>query len=841
MRMKRMVSAVLAAVVCVSSIMAAGCGKQKKNNKTISAKDPWYSLKQVDLGGKYLGDPDIEMLYPEFVGYSNDNLIFFTNAQHYTPRYLPEGMNYNDYVEYGIEVMNSSGDIISEIDVKDTVVKSGIVTISDEEMEKYRAEFEKEFPDDKDMFIEPSISWDIPNRFDITDKDITVTVETYVPEYDQMSLEARIYKFVFDLTSGELVSMKKTEVPSDYSESGEDGVTFVEKEYDFEGYNVKIAEAHTDDGDGLAVCVSTPEGKKTAYFVDKLFPDDKVTYLPGMLYLGEGKALMEAASGDAIDLRYYEIDLNNGSVKPYLKDVSNIESYLYYAGYVNGVGNIVSNSDGIQRIDVRENKVTEVISFESCNINRAIAQNLKFMSMSDKKIYLISEFAMTGSFYSSYGEEPRKLYILSKEESNPNAGKKVVSLAFVDYLSYSANEAINEFNENNKDYFIKIDDSYSVDTKISESGISYNDPDYETKKAKIMSETTYQLYADVSAGSGPDIVMNAAKYSNLNSGECFIDLKNEIDTADLFANVITASETDGKVYQFPLAVKTIGIIAKKSDVGADQYGFTFEQYKEFVSGPCNGKDPLNTTQLQFLEACMRSVQSGMKNGGNVNFDNADFRALAEYTAQNIIDPPPSNEIIFIDPVDSKSFKPVYNEYFGFPYLIYCFSDYISDLRVLGVPTREGKGPTLSVDSSVAVSIHTEEKDVCIAFVKELLSEKIQYDYGYREGYTPVSKTAYENYAYDTVNYVNELYEKSKPHYTPEQLIEYGYPTHTLDRTVVSDYEIMIGYCNSLYTSDSALDMIVKEEMPAYFAGQKSLDDVIKIINVRAKTYVNERG
>ena len=52
---------------------------------------------------------------------------------------------------------------------------------------------------------------------------------------------------------------------------------------------------------------------------------------------------------------------------------------------------------------------------------------------------------------------------------------------------------------------------------------------------------------------------------------------------------------------------------------------------------------------------------------------------------------------------------------------------------------------------------------------------------------------------------------------------------------------MIGYCDSILTSDPALDMIVKEEIPAYFAGQKSLDEVIKIINDRAKTYLNERG
>ena len=114
-------------------------------------------------------------------------------------------------------------------------------------------------------------------------------------------------------------------------------------------------------------------------------------------------------------------------------------------------------------------------------------------------------------------------------------------------------------------------------------------------------------------------------------------------------------------------------------------------------------------------------------------------------------------------------------------------------------------------------------------------------YAYGEGYTPVRKTAFEKYGYDTVDEVNKTYERYKEFYEPEELKEYGYPMHTLDRSVVSDYETMIGYCDSILTSDSALDMIVKEEIPAYFAGQKSLDEVIKIINDRAKTYLNERG
>ena len=41
-------------------------------------------------------------------------------------------------------------------------------------------------------------------------------------------------------------------------------------------------------------------------------------------------------------------------------------------------------------------------------------------------------------------------------------------------------------------------------------------------------------------------------------------------------------------------------------------------------------------------------------------------------------------------------------------------------------------------------------------------------------------------------------------------------------------------------TDPGLELIVSEEMPAYFEGQKSLDEVIKLIDNRAQTLMNER-
>jgi len=44
----------------------------------------------------------------------------------------------------------------------------------------------------------------------------------------------------------------------------------------------------------------------------------------------------------------------------------------------------------------------------------------------------------------------------------------------------------------------------------------------------------------------------------------------------------------------------------------------------------------------------------------------------------------------------------------------------------------------------------------------------------------------------------------------------------------------------MYTEDQAVNIILIEEMPAYFLGQKDLDSVIKIIQDRVQKVLDER-
>lgn len=42
-------------------------------------------------------------------------------------------------------------------------------------------------------------------------------------------------------------------------------------------------------------------------------------------------------------------------------------------------------------------------------------------------------------------------------------------------------------------------------------------------------------------------------------------------------------------------------------------------------------------------------------------------------------------------------------------------------------------------------------------------------------------------------------------------------------------------------SDAAIEIIIYEEIQPYLVGDKSIDDVIKIMNDRARTVINERN
>ena len=58
---------------------------------------------------------------------------------------------------------------------------------------------------------------------------------------------------------------------------------------------------------------------------------------------------------------------------------------------------------------------------------------------------------------------------------------------------------------------------------------------------------------------------------------------------------------------------------------------------------------------------------------------------------------------------------------------------------------------------------------------------------------------------------------------------------------IDNLENIILSCSKIDTPDAAINLIILEEMPAYFSGQKDLDSVIKIAQDRVQKVLDERG
>lgn len=63
----------------------------------------------------------------------------------------------------------------------------------------------------------------------------------------------------------------------------------------------------------------------------------------------------------------------------------------------------------------------------------------------------------------------------------------------------------------------------------------------------------------------------------------------------------------------------------------------------------------------------------------------------------------------------------------------------------------------------------------------------------------------------------------------------------INQDIIGNYCTFIEDASFYYSTDYTITMIISEEMPAYFEGQKSLDEVISVINSRVGTMVAERN
>ncbi|MBO4688622.1 MAG: extracellular solute-binding protein [Clostridiales bacterium] len=431
------------------------------------------------------------------------------------------------------------------------------------------------------------------------------------------------------------------------------------------------------------------------------------------------------------------------------------------------------------------------------------------------------------------------ILILSKAQTNPHAGKKIIEISapldgtFSDYLS----QAIVSFNETDPEYHIQIWSKYNEGIKAGR-GFPLLDPQIER---------AYTLVRELGSSDCPDIVVNMDKKEAMND-KTLLDLGASLDESvkqALFENILEASKVDGKLYFIPVTLEVEGLIVKEDDVGKDKIGMTFEEYGNYVTDTLSGAQPYDYPESKynyrdvFLMSCI-DIKSAVE-GEKVDFDSEQFREAAEYAranfSENRRDP---DEYI---PFAEEELRPRPD---GRYVIMTNFVDYVLNCSgeqdacvVIGTPSVTGQGPRFKAQESISVTAKSDQQEGCIKFINYLLSGKFISGEELSVSSICSNKEVMKKEIPLIAKYYNEIYENEMAYglFDKSQLKTMGYKEAT--DTMQQKFYDMLSTLSVYYMDDIEIKNIINEELAAFYAGDKSIDDVIRFINDRVDKYVSE--
>ncbi|MDY6338165.1 MAG: ABC transporter substrate-binding protein [Saccharofermentans sp.] len=791
MSIKKTVS-IIAAVSLLLSI--ASCDKKTDPSETsavqtgekVSSDFPWFESKRINIDLGIEEDVDAEYTDTKFAGVDDKYIVVVTTV-YYKLLGDENTVTDSDLQEYE----NSTTPIVSVFD-------------------RAKGETVKHINVKNDISVEGII--DVINY---ASGRITVTSL----KYDASANKTTNIETDIDPLSGSVLDTRR--IDGEVKDS-------VDRTYTIGKYRTEIIRDWNSGLESFIVRVISPDGNTKETEVNG--NGTQIFSVNAVLPVTETAALICAETDKGII--YYTFDLEQGTAAP-----ADHEEYKWLDTYI--YGSLLSGTDGktyyasplgISRINLEKKAVEMVFDYSWCNINRQLLNFFYVAECTGDSFLLCGQKYQPGSFISNVKPE-FMIYEFSRAAQNPHAGKTVLELYSADgELDYTTADAVLKFNDTNSEYFIEVTDRYNLSKYSSTEQSAGNADEYEVYNLTVNSKKSEALAVDLINGKGPDILMNTSSFGLLNNPNFLADLTPYIGTLDsnkYFTNVIEGAKYDGALYQVPVTIAVDGIHTDPKYAGSSGVGFTTAEYEVFLRGALNGKDVIGDGQAVYFARLFSAERDLFIKGGKVDFTTPEFKELARYVKDNA----PQNSRAFGEVVNDSTIAEqegrcaIYNSCLS-------ISSYFSDTAtlsgataVLGIPSSDGRGPLFSPRRSVAVSAQAKNIAACAEFVKMLLSDDVQMSFAMCDGLT-VNREALKQAAKTAVDYYNAGSNGTRKKYSEE---------------TVNDLEKVILNCSRMNSVDSEINLILIEEMPAYFLGQKDLDDVIKIAQDRVQKVLGERG
>ena len=421
--------------------------------------------------------------------------------------------------------------------------------------------------------------------------------------------------------------------------------------------------------------------------------------------------------------------------------------------------------------------------------------------------------------------------------------KETLTLA-VQYLDYYLQRAIIAFNRRSENARIEVKDYAEYNT----------DEDYTAGLTKLTTE--------IMAGNLPDLLaLNSLPYDQLASKGLledlypYLDADPEMKREDFFPTVLGALEINGGLYQAASFFQISTLVGAAGVVG-DKPGWSYADFDAALASMPEGCSPLDqyTTRDDILQRLVTLEMDRLVDwqSGKCSFDSADYVDILnfanrfqadfdwdsyEWTEEESTENRIASGRQMLMAANIYSVDDLmYNDlYFG------------GDTTYIGYPSSEGVGSMMIISSGLAMSAKCADKDAAWSFLRMLMTEEYQ-DSGWG---LPINVKSFNK----------KLEEAMTPEYVKDAdgnivLDEDGNKMQVsrggigmADGTVIPLYAMtqaqadelleVINTTTRVMNTNSSLLEIITAEAQAFFAGQKSAEEVARLTQSKVNIYVNE--
>lgn len=506
--------------------------------------------------------------------------------------------------------------------------------------------------------------------------------------------------------------------------------------------------------------------------------------------------------------------------------------------------------------DVRE----KVVDWMECDVN---SNNLSgYEILPDGRIAGILRsnraFVYTGSSSASSESDtqnPMELVILTRVDASSIPEKKILTLACY-YLDYDLRTHIIDFNKNSDTCRIVVKDYSEYAT----------DDDYDAGILKLNTEILSGVIPDIMLTGSFPVERYIAKGVFTDLYE-LIDSDAELSRDDFVPEVLSAAETDGKLYQIPVSFNIDTAVALRKvveeyetwDVAALKDAMSKLQEGASIFGRYADR---STASYYLLE---RNIQAFVDwSSQSCRFDSPEFISILELIAQfpETIDYEALEEegvyvsdqellntgMQLLAPTGIYSIDSIAHQTRGY-----------GDVLFIGYPSEDGTTrSTFGLNCAMAISSACENKDEAWGFVRQMLLPEYQ---GRDEmsWSLPINRKVLDQRLEEAMQveyWTDENGEKvdwdgdgeydlmEKGGYwgvNPETGEEEYIPIYALEQSDVDTFRSLLESTGRISSYDNAIVEIINDEAAAFYAGQKTAEDTVKLIQSRVGLYIAEQS